>query len=802
MIEPVTALRRRFRRLSWVARRRLAKHRRTCICRDGRTGWQCAICQGLPDDNRRNSKLCEQCQGWDDLNHVLFCTQDNYLDENDIIEIENRGGENAMLRNLVFYPLEKLMRREECLVCNRIAVALQEHLGQAVNVQVAIGRLFLFGTFGLSGFRDGPNQSILKICVATRENGSTKYSPLALELILHYKQPGKLLDNITRWDRSYVNIDLVTRWLSNCQKYHNEKCNGLVVPMSLPRHFRLVDTTKWCITELLEQPVAYFALSYVWRAASAPTDVVSATPFQLELGNLEQLVEEDGLRTSPLPALLKDAIQLCADMGQKYLWIDRLCIVQDDEASRSHQIAAMGAIYHMATLTIVALGDTVGLPGISIRPRPSNLNENSWTFSMDGPICLGSHELHIGRVTNNSIWNKRGWTYQEQVLSRRTLIFSQGRIYLNCEHEHYGEDDYALIPDQVAEEVAQKAPSEYLNNALGVNLWQDGQQHYNYQCLVAEYLGRCLTHSSDILNAFSGVETVMRQQFQTSFLFGHPEKYFLLALLWAYSGRTGPSDMALKVPSWSWAAWDFSASNNSDLYGYPVPRLGVSHPNDIGHLVRIYYSDPATKRVRMVNEDRKWFNHSTISNDAKRSKDWWIDGLRFMDSEPVPKSIWAHSPWEAERRANISDEAISLAESFPGSLTFVTTCAVVGLANESRFDEPYNGNCISFKLLDDKSDTIGDMMRMETGWAKKTFTCRKSYDAIVLGAGRPLKRSDRTGDVMRGRKHRRYTLGNPFALYVMIIAPVGKVWRRLAIGAVNPRAWTEMKPVWKSITLI
>jgi hypothetical protein len=104
----------------------------------------------------------------------------------------------------------------------------------------------------------------------------------------------------------------------------------------------------------------YFGLSYVWAGASAATDDVSAALLQLELGNLEQLGPKYGLRTTSLPALLKYAVQFCADMGQRYLWIDRLCILQDYAASRGHQIEAMSAIYHMTLLTLVALGDNVG----------------------------------------------------------------------------------------------------------------------------------------------------------------------------------------------------------------------------------------------------------------------------------------------------------------------------------------------------------------------------------------------------------------------------------------------------------
>lgn len=54
-----------------------------------------------------------------------------------------------------------------------------------------------------------------------------------------------------------------------------------------------------------------------------------------------------------LPAAVQDAIVLVQKFGERYLWVDCLCIVQDDEKTRA-QVDHMGYIYSGAYLTVIA----------------------------------------------------------------------------------------------------------------------------------------------------------------------------------------------------------------------------------------------------------------------------------------------------------------------------------------------------------------------------------------------------------------------------------------------------------------
>jgi Heterokaryon incompatibility protein (HET) len=54
------------------------------------------------------------------------------------------------------------------------------------------------------------------------------------------------------------------------------------------------------------------------------------------------------------PKTLSDAIKVCREIGMRYIWIDALCIVQDDPKDKAREIGQMGRIYKDATLTIMA----------------------------------------------------------------------------------------------------------------------------------------------------------------------------------------------------------------------------------------------------------------------------------------------------------------------------------------------------------------------------------------------------------------------------------------------------------------
>ncbi|GLA59684.1 hypothetical protein AtubIFM54640_010997 [Aspergillus tubingensis] len=158
----------------------------------------------------------------------------------------------------------------------------------------------------------------------------------------------------------------------------------------------------------------YATLSYVW-GGTADNYALATT------SNIRALEEEGYLFKQPLPATIRDSIRACIELKIRYLWIDRLCIVQDDTAAvKNSQINAMGDIYSHSYLTLVDLeGANMdhGLPGVS-QARAVRM-----TYKIPG-MSLRIIDEEYPKLVKKSKWNSRGWIFQEAMLSPRMLMFA------------------------------------------------------------------------------------------------------------------------------------------------------------------------------------------------------------------------------------------------------------------------------------------------------------------------------------------------------------------------------------------
>lgn len=142
----------------------------------------------------------------------------------------------------------------------------------------------------------------------------------------------------------YVDLSIIKTWLSLCEQSHTQLDTVQQICDNLPKTFRLVDVYKKC---LVRAPPAcrYVALSYLWG---------NTTVFRLLSQNLRTL-EQPGSLSNPnlhLPQTIKDAIILVESIGEKYIWIDSLCIIQDSDADKNSQIPCMGGIYGTLAISI------------------------------------------------------------------------------------------------------------------------------------------------------------------------------------------------------------------------------------------------------------------------------------------------------------------------------------------------------------------------------------------------------------------------------------------------------------------
>ncbi|KAH9213757.1 heterokaryon incompatibility protein-domain-containing protein [Leptodontidium sp. 2 PMI_412] len=171
-------------------------------------------------------------------------------------------------------------------------------------------------------------------------------------------------------------------------------------------YFKLIDVSEKHIVELpLQKYPQYFTLSYVWGSDNSNC--------QLTKDKIHWTQDGKGRRWTPLPGLppatILDAKKAVETLGYRYLWVDSLCITQDDPVETQLQIQQMASIYANAVICIVAaagLSPRTGLTGVS-----SSRKDLRSIARINGNIVLGAFLPNFRRIVMETKWGSRAWTY-------------------------------------------------------------------------------------------------------------------------------------------------------------------------------------------------------------------------------------------------------------------------------------------------------------------------------------------------------------------------------------------------------
>ena len=209
--------------------------------------------------------------------------------------------------------------------------------------------------------------------------------------------------------QSNATYNSVRRWLSNCIDNHRKCPSNSISPLPA----RVIDVKNIQALKLYvsaSENGRYVALSHRWGSSALTTT----------LANLKS--RKKRIIWAELPKIFQDAIAITRQLGLKYLWIDSLCILQDDIADWQRQSAQMASIYANSYVTIAATssdGSDSTCLSLNNRSRaPVKLNQ---------PLIFARKPLAHGHMFNSNENNStyplfgRAWCFQERLLSTRTI---------------------------------------------------------------------------------------------------------------------------------------------------------------------------------------------------------------------------------------------------------------------------------------------------------------------------------------------------------------------------------------------
>ena len=445
--------------------------------------------------------------------------------------------------------LEQIDQKTECAFCRLVVYTVQTAFGDDKLPYEIDGKPVTceLRILPLETNSAGPRQ----LCICLNVLPKAKSIDPSMDLLI-YGINAEGTQNVPKSKRksismSRMNLSTIKHWYLNCFDGNCGGTSSKSLRVNLPKGFRLIDVQRMCVVRGNKQS-RYLALSYVWGHSKT---LRNTKEIRLDLET------EGGLsnRLEDLPKTIKDAIDLVRELGELYLWVDSLCIIQDDEEDKTNQIAAMDIVYGSAILTIAASsGDNAdaGLAGAQTQSRAFTQRVEK----VQG-LFLANRPPTFDKAIGQSSWNTRTWTFQERILSSRVLYVTDTRCFFTCCHRP---DSFMESVDDTESGLKSKSlptllsdlSRNFIPRSRAVNV-------LSYARTVGDYTSRQLTYASDILNAFEGVAASFRPLFRSDLLFGIPRSELDSQILWQPHGpmrrRRDPQSSVPIFPSWSWAGW-------------------------------------------------------------------------------------------------------------------------------------------------------------------------------------------------------------------------------------------------------
>jgi hypothetical protein len=359
---------------------------------------------------------------------------------------------------------------------------------------------------------------------------------------------------------------MAKQWLKGCTENH-QICK-LLQGGQIQRDFRptrLIDvgagkspTPRLCLGSDLPNDISYFTLSHCWGTSPI---------YKLLMSNLSTLKE--GIETDQLPKTFRHAFKVTRDLGGRFIWIDSLCIIQDSVEDWRNESSLMTHVYSHGLCNIAASAAQDGSQGLFFERVP---------FPIKQIHVRPKHGASTLLITEKDSWIEhlpihraplleRGWVFQEQMLSPRTLHFYKEQIFWHCRKQRFCETfpqgdpgiEYGLKwpRDDLKDWVSPLFSSANGNSRKDfLRTWEN---------CVSLYSEASLTYQTDKFVAILGIAKAMQSVIGDRYVAGIWQSQLSFELFWKVNVPGNDPSKEYVAPSWSWASVNAGVS----LWGAP-----------------------------------------------------------------------------------------------------------------------------------------------------------------------------------------------------------------------------------------
>lgn len=384
---------------------------------------------------------------------------------------------------------------------------------------------------------------------------------------------------------------------------------------------RLVDTSDCEGT--------YACLSYCWGSNGQESMTTTA--------NLDKYRHK--IPWQELPSTISDAIKLCYRLGFQYLWVDSLCIVQNDEQDWLREASNMAGVYSKSALTLaVPLCDDASESFLQKRL----LNTKQWSdghygcarvpftdlstgdkremYLWDNNFFKGSRFLDNGWYDIRSFldqtsgkWFSRAWTFQEWFLSPRVLHIHTMTVW-DCFQSYGNELERRFLRQQHTSDSREQFDD------------------FSWTYIVHGFTARQITQEKDRLPALAGLAERFRAETGSTYLAGLWVEDLPKGLLWVRYPQTSAMNRPLtyRAPTWSWASLEGEVSLDSTIY---CSEEALPTSEILGYYCQ--YDPPET----LATVTDGWIDvegsMSIVSGWTLREDDSWVPEIRLFTDDQV-----------------------------------------------------------------------------------------------------------------------------------------------------------------------
>lgn len=325
-------------------------------------------------------------------------------------------------------------------------------------------------------------------------------------------------------------------------------------------------------TKSLPLDIRYMTLSHRW--GNSPSIILNSTTASTLLNSNipSELLESSNAK------LFRHAMYVTRCLGIRYLWVDSMCIMQDDDSEKAKEITLMGEIYYNSSLNISATDSTSGADGLIfnrdvLKTSPCQLSVQ--LLGVNETLDLVAFHNKILVESDEGELNRRGWVLQERILSPRVLHFTKHQVFWECN---------SLLASDIrpeGEPIDPTSPSDMrgiLSASSSLALPDDTMNALWYD-VVRQYSATSLSFSGDRLLAVSALAerySILSLQSPAEYVAGIWMAHLPLALVWRRIPRTEAPSMSLQntnqeqiAPTWSWAALTCAVESADMDYLHP-----------------------------------------------------------------------------------------------------------------------------------------------------------------------------------------------------------------------------------------